>query len=55
MKQSKKNKPRPKFICLKCKLSWVSCEPICMLCKTFGEPLNEEAEKLLRKAGEING
>lgn len=49
MKKSKKDKPRPRFYCAKCGLRWVSCEPLCVICRVSGEPLNEGAEKLIKK------
>lgn len=51
MKKSKKAKPRPRFVCEKCGMLWVSCEPVCILCGVIGKPLNEGAEKLIRKFG----
>ena len=53
MKKSKKDKPRPRWYCEKCGMMWVSAEKKyidCILCRTAGEPLNESAEKLLKKA-----
>lgn len=49
MKKSKKEKPRPRFYCAKCGLLWVSCKTECIKCDIPGEPLNEGAEKLIRK------
>jgi hypothetical protein len=54
MKKSKKDKPRPRWYCEKCGMMWVSAEKKyidCILCGTAGEPLNESAEKMLRKEG----
>lgn len=52
---SKKNpKPRPRFHCPICGIRWVSLEPKCMICKTLGVPLNEGAEKLIKKAKQEN-
>jgi hypothetical protein len=50
MSKKKKNQARPRFFCRACGLMWVSCEPMCVICKVHGEPLNEGAEKVLRKA-----
>lgn len=47
-------KTRPRFKCAHCGLLWVSLEPKCMICKTLGEPLNEGAEKLIKKAKQEN-
>lgn len=52
MKKSKKNTPRPRFVCPKCHTVWIQCEIVCMVCGTIGEPTNESAEKVLKKAGE---
>lgn len=52
MKKSKKEKPRPRFLCEKCGMLWVNCDPVCILCKTIGTPLNESADKVIKKAGE---
>ena len=49
MKKSKKEKPRPRWCCEKCGMVWVNCEPICILCRIEGKPLNEGAEKILKK------
>lgn len=49
MKKSKKNTPRPRWHCPKCKMLWVNCEPICIICGVYGTALNESAEKVLRK------
>lgn len=54
MSKKKKNQPRPRFVCRKCGMLWVNCDPVCILCKVFGEPQNESAEKIQRKAGERN-
>lgn len=51
MKKSKKNTPRPKWTCGKCKIYWISCAETCVICKSLGMPLNESAEKILRKEG----
>lgn len=50
MKKTKKNKPRPMWACNKCRITWISCECICMICKGVGVPLNESAEKIANKA-----
>ena len=50
MKKSKKDKPRPVWLCPKCGMRWVSCEPVCLLCEVFGQAQNEGAEKILKKA-----
>ena len=53
MKKSKKDKPRPRWCCTKCGMMWVSAEKKyidCIICGIAGEPLNESAEKLLKKA-----
>ena len=49
MSKTKKNQSRPRFICRKCGTMWVNCEPVCLLCKIYGTPLNEGAKKLLKK------
>ena len=49
MKNSKKSKPRPRWCCEKCGMVWVNCEPIRILCRVAGKPLNEGAEKILKK------
>ena len=52
MKKSKKGKPRPCFRCETCGALWVTGEKKytdCLRCKMPGKPLNEGAEKLLRK------
>lgn len=49
MKKSKKEKPRPRWYCERCGMLWVSCEPVCILCGIGGKPLNEGAEKILKK------
>jgi hypothetical protein len=51
MSKKKKNQPRPRWYCPKCKMSWVNCEPVCIICKIPGTPLNEGAEKILNKRG----
>ena len=51
MKNSKKNKPRPRWLCGKCGMLWVNCEPVCIICGVVGKPLNEGAEKLIAKLG----
>lgn len=53
MKKSKKNTPRPRWYCPKCKMLWVNCEPVCIICGVYGTALNESAEKLLRKQGAV--
>lgn len=59
MKKSKKNTPRlragtrPRWFCGKCGMLWVNCEPICIICGVVGKPLNEGAEKILNKCGEL--
>lgn len=53
MKKSKKLKPRPAWICDKCKIYWVSCEKTCMKRKSVGIPQNEGAEKILKKSAEV--
>lgn len=55
MKKSKKDKPRPRWYCTKCGSIWVSAEKKyidCILCGTAGEPLNESAEKMIRKTND---
>lgn len=55
MKKSKKEKPRPRFWCEKCGAMWVSSEKKyidCLKCGIPGTPLNEGAEKVIKKAGE---
>lgn len=47
---SKNKKPRPVWLCPKCGMRWVSCEPVCLLCGVYGKAMNEGAEKILRKA-----
>lgn len=47
---SKNKKPRPVWLCPKCGMRWVSCEPVCLLCEVYGKAMNEGAEKILRKA-----
>lgn len=49
MKKSKKAKPRPRWHCEKCDMYWVSCDPVCIICDRYGKPLNEGAEKILKK------
>lgn len=49
MKKSKKSTPRPCWECPKCKMRWVNCEPVCIICGIYGCALNESAEKVLRK------
>lgn len=49
MSKKKKNQARPRWKCRHCGLLWVSCEPMCIICRVHGEPLNESAEKVLRK------
>lgn len=49
MKKSKKMKPRPRWLCGKCGMLWVNCEPVCIICGVTGKPLNEGAEKLIAK------
>ena len=49
---SKNKKPRPVWLCPRCGMRWVNCDPVCILCEVYGEPQNESAEKILRKAGE---
>lgn len=49
MKKSKKDKPRPRWHCEKCDMYWVSCDPVCIICDRHAKPLNEDAEKLIRK------
>lgn len=54
MKKSKKEKPRPRWYCIKCGMVWVSGEKKyveCILCGIAGEPLNEGADKILNKLG----
>jgi hypothetical protein len=36
-------------------MRWVNCDPLCILCKVYGEPQNESAEKILRKAESVDG
>ena len=55
MSKKKKNQPRPRWQCPRCKMLWVNCEPVCIICKIAGTPLNEGAEKLLRKWSENHG
>ena len=52
MKKSKKEKPRPRFVCERCGMLWVSCEQVCVICGITGKPLNEGATKILNKCGE---
>ena len=52
MKNSKKSKPRPRWQCPKCGSVWVSGEKKyidCVVCDIAGTPLNEGAEKILKK------
>lgn len=49
MSKKKKSQPRPRFVCRKCGMLWVCCDPVCILCGVPGEPLNEGAEKVLTK------
>jgi rubrerythrin len=51
MKKSKKNTPRPRWHCRKCGMLWVNHDPVCIICKIPGTPLNEGAEKVLNKRG----
>ena len=56
MSKKKKNQPRPRFKCYRCGLLWVSdSDPICWLCHIPGTPLNEGAEKIIKKRSEDNG
>ena len=53
MKKSKKEKPRPRWYCERCGQMWVSSEKKymeCICCEIPGTPLNEGAEKILKKA-----
>lgn len=47
---SKKEQARPRFRCPNCGVIWVYHETICIVCKTRGIPLNDRAERLIRKA-----
>ena len=49
MKKSKKAKPRPAWVCAKCKIYWVSCSETCVICKSAGVPMNEGADKIIEK------
>ena len=49
MKKSKKEQPRPRFVCPKCRMMWINCDVVCILCGIVGTPLNEGAEKLIVK------
>lgn len=53
--KSKKNKPRPRWLCPKCGMYWVNCEPICIICDIYGKPMNEGAEKIMSKTEVNNG
>lgn len=55
MSKSKKSKPRPRWLCPKCGMYWVNCEPMCILCGVAGKPLNEGAEKIMNKTEVDNG
>lgn len=46
---SKKVYTRPRFLCPKCGCIWVYHEPICIICKAQGRPLNARAERIIRK------
>ncbi len=52
---SKNKKPRPVWLCPKCGMRWVNCDPVCILCEVYGQAQNESAEKILRKAEGVNG
>lgn len=47
---SKNKKPRPVWLCPKCGMKWVNCDPKCIVCKMYGEAQNESAGKILRRA-----
>ena len=49
MSKNKKSKARPRFACPRCKLAWVSCDPVCLICRELANPINEGAEKILKK------
>lgn len=44
-----KEQERPRFVCKKCGSAWVYHEPYCIICKVIGTPLNERAERIVRK------
>ena len=48
-KNKNKDTVRAKFICNKCGASWVYHEPICPICKIMGNPMNNRAERIIRK------
>jgi hypothetical protein len=52
---SKNKKPRPVWLCPKCGMRWVNCDPVCILCKLYGQAQNESAEKILRKVESVDG
>ena len=48
-KKKRDSKPRPIFICPKCKAYWVhDYYHTCTVCGTVGEPQNESAARFLR-------
>ena len=52
---SKKEEERPRFRCPQCGAIWVYHEPICIICKSRGTPLNKRAERLLKNKSIENG
>ncbi|MBQ1538653.1 MAG: hypothetical protein IIZ73_10125 [Ruminococcus sp.] len=51
MKKSKKNTPRPRWLCKSCGRIWVNTNEVCTRCGTAAEPLNESAVKWIAKHG----
>lgn len=55
-KQPIRNKPRPVYICPRCRMLWVyDTDPYCLICKILGEPQNDGAKKTIKKIEFFSG
>lgn len=52
MSKTKKNQPRPRWVCKRCGVLWVSCSHTCIVCGGVGTALNDSAEKIIQKRSE---